>query len=568
MEKLLSRNWFCVGCIIFLTLGVWGRSAGYGFVYDDDILVSQNRAIRSVRNIPGFFWRRDLQSSEAEPSSYRPVRNSVYALLYAADGQETPRPWIFHLNNVLWHAAAAALLFQAALLLWGRLGLTTARRGAALLLALGFAAHPVLCEAVCYVKCLDDLLAGVFVLAALGALLRWNGTGRGYAWALGWFLLASFAKESAAPFAPVVFFVLLGFHRLPWRRCLALTAPFLGVALFYAVTRHCIMGRTTQYAPISGSYGQTLIDMLPVATEYLRLLWGVPPFCADYNYMVSQPPYALFSGAALGGASLIVLTVVLAAGLWRQPEWRLAGFGLGWIGLFLLPVSNLLPMMQYMAERFLYLPLMGFLLALAAAMLKFSAPRLAAAAGAALVVVWAGTSLEHEGIWRDDLTLFVRTELEFPGSPRQEQNAVSAIFHLPQMRPLFPEHEKTGNWQMAKSLTPAQADPIVATLQEARRLFPGMDVFTTELAFVEAKAGRWPEAVEMAEMAARQNPGSATNQFNLAGLSLGAGEPGRARAACAEALRLQPDFAQAKVLQARIEAALEAAPQKASSPGN
>jgi hypothetical protein len=562
MEKYLSKNWFCCCCIGLFALLLWGQTVRYGFVWDDDILILQNKSIRSPANLPGFFWRRDLQSSEALPSSYRPVRNAVYTILYALEGKETPRPWIYHLANVLWHGAAAMLLFQAALLFWGRLagGVTTGLRTAALLLALGFAAHPVLSEAVCYVKCMDDLEAGVFVLASACSLLKWSGGKRGYLIALGWFLLAAFSKESAVPFAPAVFFVLCGFHRLPWRRSLALTVPFLLVAFFYAASRHLVMGRTTQYVPLSGSYGQTLTDMFPVVTEYLRLLCGIPPFCADYNFMVSQPPYPLFSGAVLGGLFLMLLTCGLAVWLWRKPGWRMAGFGLGWIALFLLPVSNLLPMMQYMAERFLYLPLMGFLFALAGALLNFSRPRLAAAAASALVVLWTCASLDHMGIWRDELTLFIRTNLEFPGSPRDQQNAVSAVFHLPQMMTLFPDHLKTGSWQMAKTLSPAQAEPIIATLQEARRLFPNIDVFNTYLAFVEAKIGRWPQAVVLAELAVRQNPASPENHFNLAGLYLGAGEPAKAREACAQALRLKPDFESARVLQTNIEKDLQSRP--------
>jgi hypothetical protein len=545
----------CCGVIGLFALLVWGQTAGYGFVWDDEILVSQNKSIRSLRNLPAIFSRLDAQSEESAPS-FRPVRTGFYALLYAVDGKETPRPWIYHLANVAWHGAAAMLLFLVALLLWERLtgGMTTGMRTAALLVALGFAANPANAEAVCWVKCLDDLMAGVFVLLAARSVLKWKGGWGGLAAALGWFLLAAFSKESAVPFALVVFLLFQGFHRLPWRRSARLTLPFLGVALFYVGWRQLVIGRVSQCGPLSGTYGQTLIDMFPVAPEYLRLLWGIPPFCVDYNYLVSEPPCPFLSGGVLGGLFLMGLCVGLAVWLWWRPRWRLAAFGLAWLGLFLLPVSNLIPMMQYMAERFLYLPMMGFLLALGGVFLNSSRPRLVAAIAAAVVGVWTAASANRAGIWRDPVTLYVGTALEHPGIRRAQENAAWAIVHrLPQMEPLFPDYRKTGSERMADSLTAEQAKTIIATLQEARRLFPDEALLSTDLGFVDAKIGRWPEAVALAELAVRQQPDSPQYWLNLASMYLATGQTPQAGKACAEALRLKPEFAEARTLQAKIE---------------
>jgi len=559
-ERFLARNWLCCGVIGLFALLVWGQTVSYGFVWDDEILVLRNQSIRSFRNLPAIFSRLDAQSQEAAPS-FRPVRTSFYALLYALDGKETPRPWIYHLSNVAWHGAAAMLLFLVALLLWERLsgGLTTAARTAALLMALGFAANPANSEAVCWIKCLDDLMAGVFVLAAARAVLKWNGGQRGLWAALGWFLLAAFSKESAAPFAGVVFLLFYGFHKLPLRRSVLLTVPFLLVALFYVGWRQAVIGRASQCPPLSGTYMQTLVDMCPVVTEYARLLCGIPPFCVDYNYMVAEPPYAFLSGRVLGGLALALLAAGLAVWLWRRPRWRLTAFGLAWIGLFLLPVSNLIPMMQYMAERFLYLPMMGFLLALGGVFLNFSRPRLVAAVAAGVLGAWVVGSVHRMGIWSDGLTLFVQTEYEHPGIKRVEQNAVAAIFGLPQMEPLYPDYRKTGSVRMADSLSPEQGEAIIGTLEVARRLYPENALLTTDLGFVEAKMGRWPEAVRLLELAVRQKPDSAQYRLNLASIYLSTGQAAKAKETCAEALRLKPDFEDARSLQAKIESRLNGA---------
>jgi len=545
MEKYLSKNWLCCVVIGLFTFLLWGQSLRYQFVWDDEIYIYKNQSIRSLANIPEFFYRMSAQSAEDKPTSYRPIRNTVFAVLHALDFKEAPRPWIFHLANVLGHAAVAMLLFLVSLLLWERLegGISLAARVAALLIALGFVAQPANTEVVCWAKCLDDVLAALFVLAAARSLLKWSEGGRGYVAALAWFLVAVFTKESAVPFALVAFFIFNGFHKLPWRRGVQLTVPFLLTSLFYAVIRHLVAGRSSQCPPLAGSYGQTLINMLPVVSEYLRLLLGIPPFCADYNYLQSQPSYPFLSVSVLEGAFLILLSGALAVWLWRLPLWRMTAFGLIWLGLFMLPVSNLIPMMQYMAERFLYLPMIGFLLALGGLLLHWQRlRRIAMVTASALVLVWADASLNRASIWSDTLNLYVRSNLEHPGLKRFEKNAVIAILDQPQVAAL----------REAQTLSPAQADQMIAILQEARRIFPENDVLTTQLGWTEAKMDQWPEALLMLALAVHQNPGSAERWLNLATVYRLAGQPAKAKDACAQALALDPKFEAARQLRAKL----------------
>ncbi len=546
MEKYFSRNSFCCGLIGLFALLLWGQTVSYDFVWDDQIYITQNKSIRSLANIPKIFSRQEMQSAENPSVSYRPLRNTVYAILTALGGEAIPKAWIFHLANVLWHATASILLFLVALLLCERLTgeISTIGRTVSMFVALGFAAHPVNSETVCWAKCMDDLMAGVFMLAAMRSLLKWNTGRRDYVLALLWFLVAVFSKESSIPFALVVVFLLAGFHKLSWKRSIALSVPFFCVGLLFAICQRLVMGRTTQCPPLSGSYAQTLIDMLPIGTDYARLLLGIPPFCADYNFMVGAPPYAIFSGAVLGGLYLLVFLAVVSLWLWRRGSWRLSSFGLIWIAVFLLPVSNLVPMMQYMAERFLYLPLIGFLLALGGALLNFPRQRVALTTGATiLIITWTATSVNRMQIWRDELTLFIGTELEHPGIKRIEKNAVGAVLRLPQIQA----------GRTAKSLSPAAAEPILATLQKARQIYPEDDLLTTQLGIFELKIGRTREAIALLELASRQNPDAPERWYNLATTCRIAGDAAKAREACAHALLLNPQYPEALHLQSELE---------------
>src|SRR5438045_1314976 len=78
-----------------------------GFVWDDTALVLRDPLIRSWRLIPeGFnhFLFLDATASDF----YRPMQRLVYTIVYAAAGF---RPFAYHLNSILWHAAAAIALF-------------------------------------------------------------------------------------------------------------------------------------------------------------------------------------------------------------------------------------------------------------------------------------------------------------------------------------------------------------------------------------------------------------------------------------------------------------------------
>jgi tetratricopeptide (TPR) repeat protein len=505
MEKIAAKSWVWCCFIALFTWLIWGQTVQFGFVWDDLFLVQDNQSIRSLKNVPSILSSLRAQSSEIAPS-FRPLRTAFYALLYAVDGQPAPQPRIFHLASVLWHCGAAMLLFCVALLLLqglaGKAGFAT--RMTALGIALGFAANPVVSEAVCWVKCLDDLMAAVFVFASLWCLLKWRGEARWYAAGLVFYFLAALSKESAVPFAMAACLVFAGYHKLPWRRSAVLTVPFLLAAAIYVVWRHLVIGQSAQCPPLSGSYGQTMIDMLPVAPEYLRLLFGIPPFTIDYSFMLKEPPHHVLSGAVLGGLLLLLAWGAVALWLWRREQFRLASFGFIWIGLFLLPVSNLVPMMQYMAERFLYLPLAGLMLALGALFLKVPWRPLSAAVAGLLILAWADCSRARLGIWQDEIKLFVQSSLDNPACARLHENAVISIFNLPHMRYFFGLDSVTKKLDFVDHPVAGNPEAMLHTLTQAHNLFPSDHRVTMALGITCSLAGDPDRAIPLLELATRQ----------------------------------------------------------------
>ena len=305
------------------------------------------------------------------------------------------------------------------------------------------------------------------------------------------------------------------------------------------VHRHLVIGQSTQTAPLSGSYGQTLIDTVPAVTEYARLLCGLPPFCIDYSFMPGR--LTIFSAPVLTGLALVLLAVAVVGFTFRRSERSLIAFGLIWIGAFLLPVSNLLPMMQYMAERFLYLPLIGWLFLLAllihrAARWQWSAPVVIAG-----LLAWSALAWDRSLLWRDEVTLFVDSSRQHPGIRRVEDNAVAAIFQLPHMRAMFSIDKSSGALRVVGILSPEQRTAIHATLVEAHRLFPRDENVACSLGILHAISGQPAAAVPFFKLAVQQQPGNARFWGNLGKAALEADAWTEAEEAIAKALSLAPD---------------------------
>jgi tetratricopeptide (TPR) repeat protein len=279
--------------------------------------------------------------------------------------------------------------------------------------------------------------------------------------------------------------------------------------------------------------------------EYVRLVCGVPPFSIDYSYM--HGGYPLSSAEVLCGLGLLVLLVAAAVISWRTEKSKAIGFGLLWTGLFLLPVSNLVPMMQYMAERFLYLPLIGWLIALTGVLSFFSRQKMARAAMMGLILLWAIIAWNRSWIWHDEVTLFVRSSQKGPKTQRIESNAVHAILDLPSIRQIFISQGPG----LDDSVRPAQDHAVnaaaLALLAEAHRLFPENPDVLSHYGIALAATGDPEQALPFLTEAARLEPEKLMRWLNLARAAMDTGHPDLAEPALQKAGALasnNPDFMQ------------------------
>jgi hypothetical protein len=369
---------------------------------DDVYIIVWNPLVHSAQGVwrafGGPYWPPDLGGQ-----MYRPLPLATFALDWTVSHGH---PLWFHAMNLLWHAGVAVIVTAFAL----RFPSPEGRGGGvstALAAGLVFAVHPVHVEAVANVVGLGELMAAAGVcLAVYAAIVRQDVLLSGAA-----LLLGSLSKENAvvAP-ALIAWAWIVGLPSRPTpRRMLAFAVSWVVIAGAYLAVRGVVLhpyARLHAIAPVflgeSAFAGR--LTAIAALGDVLRLLIFPLALRADYSPAERTIVRSLLDGRFLVGLACLAIWAGLLVMAWRRQR-RLEAFGLGWIAIAFLPVSNLLfSTGVLLAERTLYLPSVGLALAGGAALARLPAPQLRVAL--ALIVLAGGIrSALRTPVWHDDFSV-------------------------------------------------------------------------------------------------------------------------------------------------------------------
>ncbi|MFT5292305.1 MAG: tetratricopeptide (TPR) repeat protein, partial [Planctomycetota bacterium] len=399
--------------ILGITFGLYLRALGGEFVYDDELLIERNPAITTLSDPIGLmtspYWD-FLDPDNADQIGYwRPLTALCNAVSWAIGNGAT---WAFHLVGILAHLGATAMAF----LLVRRLtpGLFVA--GTA---ALVFGVHPAHVESVAWISALNDPLFGFFGLLAVERFLAWRqNDSRGVPWASALamcFALAS--KELGAAVLPLCIAIdLAGRER---RALVRAYAPFLGVVCLYILARVAVFDswgagferETTSFQVSSWRLGLLRVELLGGALELLALpidLKLFRPFIPDLTLGSAQILRALawilgalgvgvFAFRRRSAAALFALLLIPAA-----------------LSPALLKVNSLgsFPL----ADRFLYVPVLGAGILLGLALQALAQRRLALGLVVLAASLLGAKTLSRIDTWSDNITLYETAGKETPRS--------------------------------------------------------------------------------------------------------------------------------------------------------
>jgi hypothetical protein len=472
----------------------------------------------------------------AHTANYAPVHMLLHAAGWRLFGSD---PTGHHALNVVVHAGACALVAA----LYARAGLSFAAAavaGGVLLL------HPANVEAVAWIFQLKTVAALALAAAALVAEPRRPLV------AATLFALALLTKIQAAFALPVAaVWAWLGSPAGARPRSLRLAWLGLwGLALALALAPELLAFERMGHAgasPAEGVGGQARF-MAALLGRYLAMAasgWGIAAFHQPDPPGSWLDPWCLLG---LAGSAAMALRGAIA---WRRRHEEAAFWA--WVAGGFLPISQLLPFLYPMADRYLYYVLPGLVGALALALaprIVSESMRRAALALALLVLVGFGFRVQaRAAIWRSDLALALDSARVYPaGIParrlaaqaaarRGDAGAAAEALRAAAARGF----DRFMDLERDPSFDPVRADPRfhAALVEIAGRWIASVErrerPTAQELVMLgqaHAVRGEWDAAIHRLEQAlAAGGPGSEGARAELARVRAARGRAARARAA-------------------------------------
>ncbi|HNW44639.1 MAG TPA: tetratricopeptide repeat protein [Elusimicrobiales bacterium] len=596
--------------VLLVTCAVFLPSLDNGFLnWDDAAALLQNPHYRGL-GLEQLKW----MFTTGYGGPYQPLSWLTLGADYLLWGLD---PFGYHFTNVLLHGLNALAFYFLCLRLLVLAGREAPAPAAELSLAAGFAAlffsvHPLRVESVSWVTERRDVLCGLFYVLALNFYLAARGPGgekysfrRRHLLPLAAFLLALLSKGMAVTL-PLALLLLdiYPLRRLPvaagrWRSPESRPVWLEKLPYFFLAAVFGTIGYICQAQAGALAYGQgtglapRAAQSLFAAAFYIRktlLPLGLSPL-----YRLPEGFGLLSLAALLSGAALALLT---AGTFSLRRRWPAVPAAWAFYLAALSPVSGLVRFgVQAAADRYTYLPCLGFAALAGAALLaaRRALPRRGrfCAAGALLILVGlAGLTWRQQGVWRNSETLWAHALALDPGldyaqnnlglvlAERGDTDAAEKKYRAALLQnPRNAEaHYNLGRVMDAQGRT-AEAEK---SYRAALQVTPGYARAHNNLGAVLAAQGRPDAAVEQYREALRLNPELAEAHYNLGLILEARSETAGAEQEYRAALRLSPGYAAAHnnlgvVLDARgrtaeaerhYRAALELMPDSAETHSN
>ena len=571
-----------VSVLLAVIVGIaFGRALGNDFVgYDDQSYVVLNPRVTNGLTLDGIQWA----FTHAHATNWHPLTTISHMLDCQLYGLE---PWGHHLTNILFHAAAAILLFFALRDLTGNLWPSA-------LAAAIFAVHPLRVESVAWVSERKDVLSGVFFMLILGVYARYaRGNSARSLWYITVLILLALGLM-CKPTLVTVPFVLLLLDYWPLGR--SQSSPSIGrgitkekwswlvfekLPLFVLSAASCVATLLAQKQALDASlkppFGERVGNALVSYVVYLgQMIWPAQlavlyPY-PEGNLKVSHVILAL----------LLLLMISAAVFLWRRRYPFLLTGWLWYLGM-LVPMIGIIQVgSQVRADRYTYLPQIGLYLLVAwSAMALFDhwpRSRVVLAGAASLVITALITrSYFQTSYWQDTETLWKHAAATTSNNYIASNNLAQFLFQSGRFDEAIAECQRAlkikpdfaaAHNNLGAALVKNQrddngarrqngaVDEAIAHYRRALQINPDFAQAHGNLGTALLLKGQMDEAIAHYQKALEIAPNYAEARYSLGNAFLAEGRYSESIANYEAALRIRPDYFEAHYNLGRVLATI------------
>lgn len=343
---------YFVFIILIFTFLIYINTIQNGFVYDDRYTILKNSYLKDIKNIKNLFNLKYFEISGAE-QTYRPVVTFTYFIDYAMWGE---KPTGYHFVNVLLHIITAIVIYFLLKKLFND-------QFFAFITTMLYTAHPALTEAVNCISYREDILATLFYTASFLFYLKSSEKFNFYIlFSFLFFLLALFSKEMAItlPFVIIIydFFLKEKNSNLYFTviKNIKTYLLYIAIALFYLY----ILFTVFKHPSKSEFFDNTTLLRRIIFTPYNLFHFfkiAIFPFFLNADYYFSYPKNLFDLYFIISTLFFVVIIITIFIAYNRD---KTLFFGMLFFLITLIPVLNIIKIYKPFADRYLYLPLIGF----------------------------------------------------------------------------------------------------------------------------------------------------------------------------------------------------------------
>ncbi len=494
----------------------------------------------------------------------RPLLMATYWLNFQTSGQD---PYAYHIWNVLLHVGASAMAWLIVRNLLGRADEAGWKRETlAAFAGAVFLLHPLQTESVAYVASRSESLSVLLAYAALAAFLCREGDEIGWGRTfliLGLVAAAALSKEHTAVM-PAAILLADAF----WMRRTVSQSILRQWRLFGLLAIGGLFGLSFVWKALAGSasagfhlkeitWSQYFWTQCRAIWVYIRMFFLPYGQNVDHDFAVSSLPFQ--HGAWLGFLGIAALLAL--AWIWRA-RFPLASFGVFLFFLLIAPTSSVVPLLDTLVERRVYLPMVGLLLVVCEAARRAPLGRwsLTGVLGV-IALALALVTVNRNQVWTNPVALWTDSADKAPRKVRPRHHLAYAYFEMGQCERAVQEYEKAAslappdkhllvNWALACDCA-QRYDAALERLNQALALERNAHIHSL-LGMIKAKQGKYSEAWAEIEQALRLDSNFALAYVYRGNLRAIGGDLQAAIADYRKALELEPalDAAREALLQA------------------